>query len=131
MAQHAAEMRCDQPIRDDEEDKGWVPAGGREPADYSGDEDDQEEPAVPAFTASGAASSDDKNSARMGGTVQLKTPNDEGEESDDYEVVRGFVDAWWLWSHAYGTQREDEDEEMDSNSDDDSGEEGEEVSRGS
>ena len=86
MAQHAAEMRCDQPIREDEEDEGWVPAGGREPADYSGDEDDQEEPAVPAFTASDATSSGDKN--RVGVMLQLKTPNDEGEESDEYEVVR-------------------------------------------
>lgn len=72
-----------------DEDEGWVPAGGKEPADYSGEEDEDEnenhrnEPAGPSPTEkspkswNGGASSGGKKRARE---------NDPGDESQEKKL---------------------------------------------
>lgn len=67
-----------------DEDDGWVPAGGKEPADYSGDEDEDEnendldEPAGPAQTEKAVGKT--PNGVASSGNKKRPRENDPAED---------------------------------------------------
>jgi hypothetical protein len=83
----------------DDDDKGWVPAGGKEPADYSGEEGEeeednaQEEPGVPPpiekpleKDSNGALSSSGKKRVRENEPAEI-----EGREEKKLKLRNDFT----------------------------------------